>query len=237
VRYMGSKDKYAKHIVPILMLGHNDTKPYVEPFVGGGNLIAKVPASIRWGNDLAYYAVSLLDAIGNGGYIPPDEVTEKEYQEVKKHPYLYPPEYVGFLAYSCSYAGKFWGGFAKSVDTKGNPRNMAAEQVRQLTKQAVGLRGVHFTSVNYLDMQIPDGSTIYCDPPYAGTTKYKGYFDHDVFWQWVDVKAQSCRVFVSEYSAPDWCECVWEKDVTNSLTKNTGAKSGTERLFKCHKGD
>ena len=35
MRYMGSKAKYAKHIMPILMDGHDDSKPYVEPFVGG----------------------------------------------------------------------------------------------------------------------------------------------------------------------------------------------------------
>ncbi len=234
MRYMGSKAKYAKEIVPILMDGHDQSKPYVEPFVGGGNMIAKVPAKIRWGNDVAVYAVGLLDAIGNKGYIPPTVVTEEDYQEVRKHPYLYSDEYVGFLAYCCSYAGKFWGGYARGDDSEGNSRNFASEQVRNLQKQRSGLVGVKFTTLNYLKMQVEDGSTIYCDPPYFGTTKYKGDFDHDVFWDWVSHKSKTCRVFVSEYTAPDWCKVVWEKKVNNSLTKDTGSKTGVERLFQCH---
>lgn len=230
MRYMGSKAKYAKHIVPILMDGHDDTKPYVEPFVGGGNLIAEVPAKIRWGNDTAEYAVALLDAVANKGYVPPTEVSEEEYLAVRSNPKAYAPEYVGFLAYSCSYAGKFWGGYWRAEG-----RNGAAEQVRGLLKQAKGLTGVVFTCGSYLDLEIPDGSTVYCDPPYVGTTGYKNKFDHSVFWDWVKFKSETCRVFVSEYAAPDWCEVVWEKTVTNSLTKDTGAKLGTERLFKCHK--
>lgn len=236
MKYRGSKLRLARHIVPILMDGHDDTKPYVEPFVGGGNLMAQVPASIRWGNDTASYAIELLDAIANRGYTPPEVVTEEQYRAAKAEPWMYCPEYIGFLAYSCSYGGKFWGGYARSSNNSGTKRNHAAEQVRQLKRQAEGLKGVHFTSVDYRDLQIPDGSTIYCDPPYQGTTSYRGDFDHDLFWEWVDVKSQTCRVFVSEYEAPDWCEVVWQGRITSSLTKNTGAKYGQEKLFKCHKG-
>ena len=66
MRYMGIKARHAKHIVPILMDGHDDTKPYIEPFVGGGNLIQHVTASDRRGSDVAEYAIALLDAVSNG---------------------------------------------------------------------------------------------------------------------------------------------------------------------------
>ncbi|PJC56904.1 hypothetical protein CO024_00620, partial [Candidatus Gracilibacteria bacterium CG_4_9_14_0_2_um_filter_38_7] len=42
-------------------------------------------------------------------------------------------------------------------------------------------------------------------------------------------------VFVSEYSAPDDFECVWEKKVKSSLSANGvcgGNKGSVERLFK-----
>ena len=231
MRYMGSKAKYAKHIMPILMDCHDPSMPYVEPFAGGGNMISSCPAPIRWGNDTAKYAVALLSALGNG-WVPPSEMDEETYQQIKAKPDLFHPALVGFAMYSCSYAGKAWGGYARGNDAKGNPRNFAAEQARHLLKQAVGLRGVIWSTKSYSDLDIPEGSTIYCDPPYRGTTGYRGAFDHDFFWSWCKNKAKTCRVFVSEYEGDG--DVVWQKTVTNSLTKDTGAKTGTERLFRVH---
>lgn len=231
MRYMGSKGKYAKHIVPILMDGHDQSKPYVEPFVGGGNLFSEVPADIKWGNDTAEYAVALLRGLSKG-WEPPETLSETEYYQIKEDPHGYDPALVGFAAYCCSYAGKFWGGYARGNTAKGEPRNFAAEQARNLEKQRKGLLASKFTNLNYLEMGIQPGSTVYCDPPYANTTGYQGSFDHKVFWQWCDeLVDKGCRVFVSEYTAPiGWLE-VWEKEVTNSLTRNTGSKRGVEKLF------
>ena len=42
------------------------------------------------------------------------------------------------------------------------------------------------------------------------------------------------KVFVSEYSAPDDFECVWEKQAKSSLSANGvigGSKTSTEKLF------
>jgi DNA adenine methylase len=39
------------------------------------------------------------------------------------------------------------------------------------------------------------------------------------------------QIFISEYSAPDDFECIWQKEIVSSLTKNTGSKKGTEKLF------
>lgn len=208
------------------MDGHDDSKPYVEPFVGGGNMISACPAPIRWGNDIAEYAVALLEGISNG-WEPPTVLSETEYHQIKEDPHGYDPELVGFAMYSCSYAGKAWGGYWRSTG-----RNGAAEQVRHLRKQSVGIKNIKWTTLNYRDMQIEYGSTVYCDPPYAGTTDYKTGFSHEDFWNWCDaLVGKGCRVFVSEYAAPEHWIPVWEKEVTNSLTKDTGAKRGVEKLF------
>ena len=44
--YMGSKSKYAKHIVPVLQKCIDDNKAttYIECFVGGANIIDKIKA-------------------------------------------------------------------------------------------------------------------------------------------------------------------------------------------------
>ena len=44
--------------------------------------------------------------------------------------------------------------------------------------------------------------------------------------------ASGHTVFVSEYSAPAGFTCVFEKSLTSSLTKDTGSKTGLEKLFK-----
>jgi DNA adenine methylase len=232
MRYMGSKGRHAKYLVPIIMEGHDQSKPYVEPFVGGGNLFSEVPAKIKWGNDTAKYAIALLKGLSEG-WKPPKVLTEEEYIEIKNNPDRYHPALVGFAAYCCSYAGKFWGGYARGDSSKGKPRNFADEQVRNLSKQVKGLVGAKFTNLSYLELSIQTGSTVYCDPPYVNTTGYSGGFDHEIFWEWCDkLVDRDCKVFVSEYVAPDHWEPIWEKEVTNSLTKDTGSKVGTERLFR-----
>ena len=44
MKYMGSKNRIAKHIVPIIQRYIDKTNPksYIEPFVGGANVIDKI---------------------------------------------------------------------------------------------------------------------------------------------------------------------------------------------------
>jgi len=237
MRYMGSKARHAKHIIPFLMDGHDQSKPYIEPFVGGGNMIDKVPADIRWGSDTAEYAIALLDALSKG-WVPPETLSEEEYCRIKEDPGKYSKWLVGFAAGPCSFGGKFWGGYARGGFNSKGPRDHQNEAFDNAIKQSHGLRGVKFTVANYNSIVYPEGSTVYCDPPYAGTTGYKsGSFDHAVFWDWAEKLSHGRRVFVSEYTAPDNWTCIWERDVASSLTKDTGSKRNVERLFTLHRGE
>lgn len=235
MRYMGSKARLAKQIVPLLMNGHDQECLYVEPFVGGGNMISKVPARNKWGNDNSFYAVELLRAVAQG-WQPPTDMDERTYEilrsRAKAHDAGTDPALIGFAAFCCSYAGKEWGGFWRAKASNGNPRNPAAEQAKNLALQRPGLISVRWTCMDYRLMTIPEGATVYCDPPYAMTTGYRSSFDHEEFWGWAEALAtRGCRVFVSEFEAPNGWEAVWEKPRTTSLTKDTGAKHNVERLF------
>ena len=42
MKYMGSKNRIAKHILPIILKDRIENQYYVEPFVGGANMIDKV---------------------------------------------------------------------------------------------------------------------------------------------------------------------------------------------------
>lgn len=231
MRYMGSKARHAKHIVPFLMDGHDPQAWYIEPFMGGGNMLSNVPVRYKWGNDTAEYAVALLEAVSKG-WEPPSVLTQDEYYDIKESPDKYDPALVGFAAYCCSYGGKFWGGYARNKPEEGGDSTIPAQQVRNLIKQRPGLTGTKFTCMSYLDLDIPDNSTVYCDPPYASTTGYGGDFDHVVFWEWATDLSRRCRVFVSEYSAPDEWKCIWEKTVSKYVTKKDDKyDKATEKLF------
>lgn len=233
MKYMGSKARHAKEILPIILSGRTDGQWYVEPFVGGANVIDKVDGN-RIGADFNPYVIALWKAVADG-WVPPDLVTEEEYDAMRSCRAV--DAVTSFAGFSLSFGGKFFGGYRRDVaGTKGCIENMQTQSRRakqSLIKQSATLRGVQFHHCSYDELTIPPNSIIYCDPPYQGTTGYAtGAFDHDKFWQWCrDKVAEGHKVYVSEYTAPDDWVAVWEKTVNNTLTKYTGSKKGVEKLF------
>ena len=51
MKYIGSKNKISKHIVPIIQkaIDENNIDIYYEPFVGGANMIDKISCKTRVG--------------------------------------------------------------------------------------------------------------------------------------------------------------------------------------------
>jgi len=231
MKYMGSKARIAKHILPIILADREKGQWYVEPFVGGANMIDKVDGN-RIGSDVNHYLIEALKLIQfDPSLLPNNNIyfNENDYQYAKKYG-MESDGMQGYVGFALSYSGKWWGGWCR--DGK-NKRDYVAEAFRNAKKQSPKLKGIIFKISNYFDLVLPQKSVIYCDPPYKGATKYKDNFDHSRFWQWCRNKAeQGHTLFVSEYNAPDDFECVWQKEIVSSLTKNTGAKKGIEKLFK-----
>ena len=202
---------------------------WVEPFVGGGNMIDKVQGK-RIGADINHYLIDALIAIRDCvADLPKNnkQFTEEDYKALRKSDDY---KYKGYAGFAFSYGGKWLGGWCR--DGK-NKRDYVNEAYKNTLKQSPLLQGVEFINESYLSLQIPDNSLIYCDPPYEGTTKYKDGFNHKDFWQWCRDKAsEGCTVFVSEYNAPDDFECVWQGEIVSSLTKDTGSKKAIEKLFR-----
>lgn len=225
MKYMGSKNRHAKDILQFVT--PVDGQLYIEPFVGGANIIDKIKGE-RWGCDIDEDLITMWKAVSEG-WMPPASFTEEEYNNVKNQQ---PSPTKGYAAFALSYGGKKFGGWRR--DSSG-VRNYVDEAYRNALKQFPLLRGVTFTNTSYKHIHAPKGSMIYCDPPYAGTTKYSSNFNHYDFWQWVRKMSSENTVFVSEYNAPDDFEAVWEKKVSSSLTKNTGSKTSIEKLFRLRK--
>ena len=53
MRYIGSKNRVSKYLVPVIQSYINDNcKAYIEPFVGGANVIDKVKCNNKIGYDI-----------------------------------------------------------------------------------------------------------------------------------------------------------------------------------------
>ena len=229
MKYMGSKNRHAKELLPVVLKNRKRGQCYVEPFVGGGNMIDKVNGD-RIGFDSDSNVIEALISIRDSLHRLPKshiDFTEDEYNNLRKTSTY---SHRGYAGFAFSYGGKWLGGWRRDGAGK---RDYIAEAYRNAKKQSPYLQGVRLTQSDYMVIDVPHGSIIYCDPPYQGTTKYKsGEFNYIDFWAWCREKVlQGHSVFISEYSAPDDFECLWEKKVNSNLGKDTGFKKNIERLF------
>lgn len=238
MKYMGSKARHAKEMLPIILKDHTPDMWYVEPFVGGANMISKVNVNIapkRVGFDSNEYLIEFFKAL-QSGYKPPLNINLNLYNHIKQNKNLYDKATVACVGFCFTYAAKWFGGFiGNTQDVVCSGRDRLGESYRAVEKARKEVFGIKFEHKSVFDIDFSHfgKATIYCDPPYAGTTKYKDEFDHEKFYDWCILRhKEGHRVFISEYWMPeDRFECVWSKEVNNSLTKDTGSKKGVEKLF------
>lgn len=236
MKYMGSKNRIAKYIVPILeeSFHENGCEIFIDACCGGCNLIDKVSPDIpRYANDINTYIIEMFKAI-ESGWEPP-YVDKNEYDRIRANRESYPPQMVGWAGVGCSYSGKWFGGYAGKVTTKQGERDYIEESIRNVKKQAKMLRGVRFSSKSLFDFKPTKKALIYLDIPYRDTTGYGVKFPHDDFYAWcIRMAANGHKLFISEYNMPDEFKCVWESEVRSSLSANGvvgGSKTSVERLF------
>ena len=229
MKYMGSKRRLAKHIVPLIKSLRKDGQTYVESFVGGGSIIEKIEGK-RIGYDINQDCIQALCYIrDNVEQLASTnaEFTEEDYKKLRvSHDYRF-RSYAGF---AFSWGGKWLGGWRR--DSK-NSRDYVAEAFRLAMRQSPLLQGVTLLCCSYDDLVVPDESFIYCDHPYKGTTAYRHYFDNSKFFDWcVCMRDKGHTVLVSEYFAPDTrFRCVWEGSIVNELVKDGDKRVARERLF------
>ena len=239
MKYVGSKNRLSKQLAPIIQsYVNNGCNAYIEPFVGGANMIDKITHSNKYGYDSHKYLIALLKQAQKNISVFPEEITEQEYQYVKSHitDSIFEDWYVGLVGF-CSFGGKWFGGYPRSFKNDGvTPRNMTNEIIRNLIKQAPNLVGINFTCCDFRNIPIDklEGNVIYCDPPYKGTTKYAtGTFPYDEYYDWCRKLSKDNTILCSEYWMPDDFEVVWEGRLTCALDKSS-CSSKTEKLYLCH---
>jgi DNA adenine methylase len=220
MRYLGGKCRIAKELVAALPLG----LLWWEPFVGGANVTPHLrPVLI---SDARQALASLYTAVRDG-WDPPSTLSEAEYQAYRALPEFEPLH--AFAAAGCSFGGKWWGGYARGA--------IGRRYDKEAREALLSLRPVlrQVACLDFCTCAAPSGvNAIYCDPPYAGTTGYRGLaFDHGAFWSRChEYAAAGWYVAVSEYSCPVKHVLLWEKRRNLEMHGKDRAAGRVERLFR-----
>ena len=235
MKYMGSKNRIAKHILPIILKDRKENQYYVEPFVGGANIIDKVDG-LRIGNDANKYLIAmwkgLQENLERPYFIDKDlyslaRTAFNNQDNTKFNDFL-----IGWIGWMGSYNGRFFdGGYSGHSVGK---RDYISEQIKNTEAQLDKIKDITFIHSDYSKLEIPNNSKIYCDIPYKDTKQYASSknFNYDNFWNWCrGMSKKGHQVFVSEYIAPEDFECIWEMKVTNSMN-TTKTYKPVEKLFK-----
>ena len=227
MKYMGSKNRIAKHILPIILRDRKEGQWYIEPFCGGCNLIDKVTGN-RMASDSHFELIEMFRAFQQG-WLPPSKVSEDDYQQIKRTVGV--PHLKGYVGFSMSFGAKWFRGYAR--DPSGGKGCYSTNAYNNAVKQIPFIKDIDFYHGSYDTFDnYPPNSIIYCDPPYRGTAKYREHLDYEHFYQWCrDMKALGHTLFVSEYNMPEDFTCVWEKPVTVNLNNQTKAVKAIERLY------
>lgn len=240
VNYMGSKAKIADQICPIIQrfIDSTSTKTYIEPFVGGANVIDKIRCNRRIGSDTNRYLIELLKHAQSKCEFP-DKITYEQYCSVRKEFNRdncfgsLEDWYIGAVGFLASFNGRFFdGGYAKDCWSDGQYREYYKEHLRNLLSQNLSGIDFYWRDYDYYSNSEYTGCVFYCDPPYAETKNYnmKFKFDTNEFFDFARNMSKNNIVLISEQDAPDDFNCIWAQDVQRQI--NTSDKfMQTEKMF------
>jgi DNA adenine methylase len=228
MQYFGGKGRFYKQI-NLFLDPITKERPFYDVFVGGLWItFSTTNPSIRIAADANEALITLYQELQRG-WIPPDTISKDEYLILKSKNDSKNP-LTAFAGFGCSFGGKWFDTYQKS-----GKRNYALNAKRTLLKQISACKNVQFKHTDYhetFDTSLL-GSVLYCDPPYTGCAPYKavGPFNSDEFWTTVRKFSKTRDIFVSEYSAPEDFNCVWQLEVTSCIAP-TKWSSRIEKIFK-----
>lgn len=242
MKYMGSKRRIVKDILPIMLRDLKQDMAFVDIFCGGCHVIEKVPNYYRRiANDKNNYLVTMWSMLVNGVIDFPRTITKEKYSFYRNifnergfgnDKITSDDAMIGWIGFMGSFNGRFYdGGYSgHSVGT----RDYISEQIRNTESQIDNLKGIEWNVGDYTELKIPDNSLIYCDIPYKNTKQYSisMNFDYKRFYDWCrEMKSKGHVVYISEYWMPDDFTCVWQKEVKTTMNQ-TKTLNAIEKLYK-----
>ena len=115
MKYMGSKSKIAKTLLGLMLKDRTNNQTYIEPFVGGCNVIDKVEG-LRLGCDNNKYLIAMYKYLQNNP-TPTFDQSKQHYDEVRQafkgsDTSKLSEAYIGYVGFMASANGRFFdGGF------------------------------------------------------------------------------------------------------------------------------
>lgn len=226
--YLGGKWRQSKTWAPLILSLTDKRFHYLEPFLGGANMITKLAPhfTLCQAGDVHPDLMAMWQAVKLGTVDFPTHVSAEDYALLKQ-------DYKdlgtgrsgsairGFAGFGCSFGAMF---FATYHDG-------AAKTRRAIMKSQAALQDTELRTCSYLDwdQDVSDRSVIYADPPYEGTAKYSvDALDYVAFWNKMrEWRTRGAAVFVSSYKAPDDWTCVSQLDLAKTISST---KNGARQL-------
>lgn len=238
MQYLGGKSFVGKRIAQICSEKLVPGALFVDMFCGSLNVVRHVQHPHRLAVDACGPLIVMWKAALEG-WVPPVTVSKEEYDRIAKTQDPHDPM-TAFVLFGCSFGGKWCGGYAK--DNPARHQRFAEAASRGVVKKARDCEGLlleHNSFTNKHPGCWPEGTVLYCDPPYENTTGYKavGPFNAPAFWHWARRHAASgVSVFVSEgtgIKTPEGWEVIDEQVSVQGGRLTPGKKPRVDRLFTC----
>lgn len=207
--YQGGKQKIGKRIYSTLLeleKRYTDIQlDYLEPFMGFCGVLKHFSSNSNrtcYATDANPDIVEMWRAILNG-WQPSGSFTREDYYRLKNSQ---PSPERTLYGHTCAYGGNFFRGYLSN-------RDYASSAGRSINKIKDQIQNVNILDACSYEQHEPNNMLVYCDPPYLNNkicNTYFSNFDHDTFWSTMRVWSKNNLVVVSEYTAPDDFDCVWE---------------------------
>lgn len=231
MRYFGGKQRISKPLAAFLNSQLKPGQAFYDMFCGSCNVISKIdPDRVRVANDLHKELIAMWRHVQQGGELP-DEISEEEYKQIKEDGADWLRSFVGF---GCSFAGKYWGGYAR--DNRGGTRDYCRNAKNSTLKKMETMQDVLFVTCDYQQMNIAHrNAMVYCDIPYKDSVGYSvGAFNHEAFYTWAKKqKWKGHTILVSEYkhNVPEGWKVVWEYESKKDIRDKDGVQQPTVEVL------
>jgi len=228
-KYYGGKHRYAERIANAIEQIVTGETVYIEPFCGWCSVLLQVKDMGIFehyeATDANASIVAILHETSRGLFVPPEYLSEEEYDVLKTQ--QFPSALQAFAGVCYSFNGNWFRGYGPRYNKYAyrNGKVISSDLILRLNK----LHSVKFKRAMYQEHADREGCFFYLDPPYkARTEKYRLHtggnipFDTDEFWEFARKLSEKNTVIVSEYHAPDDFECILEFP----------GRCGVEKVFK-----
>lgn len=227
--------RQSKQIVAAVRALHPEFETYVEPFCGAlwsaSAIIGTFPGRKYVLNDINPHLVDFWREAANG-WNPPAEISEATYVHYNKtRPHGDPM--TGYIGFAWSFGGKFFGGAARTNGLIKGSYKSCRNKIDVLRSADVA-----FSCKPFEQVEIPDKSMVYLDPPYEARTRQShfGTFDKSHYLGWAEDLSVRSTVIATEFVAPPHWDILHNFGDTVVRHLNAKPKDGTtELLMKAQK--